>query len=72
METTTLSYSDFQSLAPEAKVRVQYSSNRITEFDQVFSREAQDGAVRITPREWDELWNTYHDYEGHTTFTLVQ
>lgn len=69
----TLTRKDFENLPEAAKVRVQYSSRYITGFDQTFSQTRYPQVVKLSEDEWDNLWDTYHDYDAHeVTFESVE
>lgn len=68
-----LTKTEFDNLDETAQVRVTYSSPRITNFDQVFSRTPAEGVEKISDREWKTLWSNYHDWEAEDVeFTLVE
>lgn len=67
-----LTQEEFDKLEDTAQVRITYTSPRITNFDQTFSRTAAEGVERISDREWKTLWSNYHDWEAENVkFELV-
>lgn len=68
-----LTKEEFDNLDETAQVRVTYTSSRITNFDQTFSRTAAEGVEKISDREWQTMWSNYHDWEAEDVeFTLVK
>lgn len=69
-----LTREEFYALPENAVVHVSYTSRWITGFEQDFTRDAaQEKAVQVSQREWNALWDTYHDYEAQKVeFALAE
>lgn len=70
MEITTKK--EFDQLTEANKVLVKYDSRYIIGFEQTFSQSRYPGVVKVSPEEWSNLWDTYHDYDVRkVSFELV-
>lgn len=50
----------FQELPEDSKVQVTYESKYITNFTQTFSQMRYPEVLKISAKEWEELWDNYH------------